>query len=308
MPIVSVIHTEDLSEEGIKNATSKAIEESGFKLPKKLNSMILKVNLRYYWDTSTGETTDPRVVSAIIDYTRDRCGREVDVIIAEADASAMRTKYAFKMLGYEKLAQRRSVRLLNLCECEKVEREVTVNQRKFTLPVAQPMLNADLLINVPKLRTHRLTTISCSLKNLFGSIAVPRKVVYHSNLNEVMVGINKLIKSHLTVVDGIVALGKYPLKMGLIFASEDQLAIDFVAAMIMGYNPRHIRHLTLAKKEGIGKAEGIDIVGVRDLSKFTKIFPHENYHLFNLLWKLQLTFLDIYIRTTGDTRPPVLDG
>lgn len=307
MPIVSVIHTEDLSEEGINKATSSAIEETGFQLPKKFNSVILKVNLRYYWDSSTGETTDPRVVSAIIDYIRNHCNGEADIIVAEADASAMRTKYAFKMLGYEKLAERKSVRLINLCECEKVEKQVVVNRRRFTLPVAKPMLNANLLINVPKLRTHRLTNVSCSLKNMFGSIAVARKVVYHSHLNEVIVGINKLIKPHLTIVDGIIALGKKPVKMGLILAGEDQLAVDFVAAKIMGYNPKRIRHLTLAEKEGVGICEDIKINGVENLARFSKIFPRENYFIFNTLWQIELVALDAYIKLTKDTRPPVLD-
>jgi len=307
MPVISVIHTEDLSEEGIRNATFRAIEESGFKLPEKFDTAILKVNLRYYWDSSTGETTDPRVVTAIIDYVRDHCDREADIIIAEADASAMRTKYAFRMLGYEKIAQKKSVKLLNLCECEKVEKQVVVNRRKFTLPVAKPMLNADLLINVPKLRTHRLTNVSCCLKDMFGSIAIPRKIVYHSYLSEAIVGINKLIKPHLAVVDGVIALGKNPIKMGLVLAGEDQLAVDFVAAKIMGYNPRRIKHLMLAEKEGVGICTNLKIIGVQDLTRLSKQFPEENYFMFNLLWQLKLTALDAYIKLTKDTRPPVLD-
>jgi uncharacterized protein (DUF362 family) len=305
-PIVSVIHTRDLSKEGIKNVTYEAIEKSGFKLPKKLNRAFIKVNLRYYWDFSTGETTDPRVISAIIDYIRDFYGSDVDIAIAEADASAMRTKYVFKMLGYERLAERKSVSLLNLCECEKVEKEIIVNHEKFNLPVPQPILDADLLINVPKLRTHRLVTISCSLKNLYGAIAVPRKVVYHPRLNEVIVAINKLIRPHLTVIDGIIALGKEPIKMGLVLASEDQLAVDFVAAKVMGYDPNRIKHLTLASREGVGIVNDIKIIG-EDIDKFVKLFPYENYFVFNLSWKVKLSLLNAYLKVTRDTKPPVLD-
>ena len=306
-PTVSVVHTEDFSEEGLRNATFDAIDKSGFKFPKGINSAMLKVNLRYYWDSSTGETTDPRIVSAIIDYIRHRCDDGIDIILAEADASAMRTKYAFRMLGYEKLAQRKRVKLVNLCECEKVEKHVEVNGRKFSLPVAKEMLDADLLINVTTLRTHRLTTISCCLKNMFGAIAVPRKIVYHPHLNEVIVGINKLIKPHLAVVDGIISLGKTPIRMGLVLVGKDQLAVDFVAAKTMGYNPRRIRHLRLARKEGVGMLENIKIHGVEDLTKFSKIFPRENYFIFNLFWDLKLAALGAYLKLTKDTRPPVLD-
>jgi uncharacterized protein (DUF362 family) len=306
-PTVSVVHTEDLTEDGIKRATFEAIDNSGFDVPEKVGSAFLKVNLRYYWDASTGETTDPKVVSAIIDYLREHGDHHIDIVIAEADASAMRTKYAFKMLGYEKLAEKKNVRIVNLSQCERVEKEVLVNNRKIVLPIAQPMLDADLLINVPKLRTQRLATISCGLKNLFGAIAEPRKVTYHPHLDEVIVGVNKILRPALTVIDGFIALGKWPIKMGLVLASVDQLAADYIAARVMGYDPHRITHLELAKKEGIGRSAEIAINGVKDLTRFSKIFPRENYFLFNQLWNLKLTALTAYLKITNDTRPPVLD-
>ncbi len=306
-PTVSVVHTQDQTEDSIKRATFEAIDNSGFDVPEKVDSVFLKVNLRYYWDASTGETTDPRVVSAIIDYLREHGGRHVDITIAEADASAMRTKYAFKMLGYEKLAEGKNVRLVNLSQCERVEKEVIVNNKKIVLPIAQPMLDADLLINVPKLRTQRLATISCGLKNLFGAIAEPRKVTYHPHLDEVIVGVNKILRPALTVIDGFIALGKWPIKMGLVLASVDQLAADYIAARVMGYDPHRITHLELARKEGVGKSAEITINGVKDLTRFSKIFPRENYFLFNQLWNLKLTALNAYLKLTNDTRPPVLD-
>jgi uncharacterized protein (DUF362 family) len=306
-PVVSVVQARDTTEEGINEATEKVIDLGGFSPSTKPRSVILKVNLRYYWDYSTGETTDPRVAAAIIDYIRGHYSEEADIAIAEADASAMRTKYAFKMLGYEKLSQEKSVRLFNLSESEKVEMEVAVNGRKFNLPIAKQILDADLLVNVPKLRTHRLTTVSCGLKNMFGAIAVPRKVVYHPHLDETIVGANKLMRPHLTIIDGIIALGRHPIKMGLILASQDQLAADFVAASVMGYDAKRVRHLTLAEKEGVGNVNSIQIVGVRDHRRFARMFPRENYFLFNLSWKLKLALLDMYLRIVNDTRPPALD-
>ncbi|GAH40980.1 unnamed protein product [marine sediment metagenome] len=64
----------------------------------------------YYWDASTGETTDPRIVSSIIDSLRNRFGDNVDICVVESDASAMRTKYAFKVLGYDKLCEEKGER------------------------------------------------------------------------------------------------------------------------------------------------------------------------------------------------------
>jgi len=308
MAMVAIARTHGVSEKEIKRAVYEVLERCDFCSSSNIDPVVIKVNLRYYWDFSTGETTDPRVVSALIDYLRDYCGAK-EIIVAEADASAMRTKYSFKMLGYEKLAEEKNIPLMNLSEVERVDREVVVGGRKFTLPVPKPALEAGLFINVPKLRTHRLTTISVGLKNLFGAIAKPRKIVYHPHLNEVIVAINKILKTDLVLVDGIIALGKYPVNFGVVLASEDQLACDIVSAKLMGYNPQKIKHLQLAYREGVGEAKAIETVGMNDeeIKELSKKFPKENYFIYNLVWDIKLFLLDTYLKLTGDTRPPVLD-
>ena len=305
---VGVARTSGKSPEEIRKVVYSAIERSGFKPPPKVDPAALKVNLRYYWDYSTGETTDPRVVSALIDYLRDCCGVE-EIIVAEADASAMRTRYSFKMLGYEKLSESKKVKLVNLSKAERVEIEVEVDGEEFRLPVPKLALEAGLFINVPKLRTHRLTTISVGLKNLFGAIAKPRKIVYHPRLNEVIVAANKILKTNLVLVDGIIVLGKYPVNFGIAMASEDQLACDVVSTKLMGYNPNKIKHIQLAYREGVGEAKSIETrdISEAEIRELSKKFLKENYFVYNLMWDIKLLLLKTYLKTTGDTRPPVLD-
>lgn len=305
---VGVARTSGKSPEEIKKVVHSAIEKCGFKPPPKADPTVLKVNLRYYWDYSTGETTDPRVVSALIDYLRDYCGVE-EIIVAEADASAMRTKYSFKMLGYEKLSESKGIKLVNLSKVESVGTEVEVDGKEYNLPVPKLALEAGLFINVPKLRTHRLTTISVGLKNLFGAIAKPRKIVYHPRLNEVIVAVNKILKTNLVLVDAIIALGKYPVNFGIAMASEDQLACDVVSTKLMGYNPNSIKHLQLAYKEGVGEAKSIEIrdISEAEIKELSKKFLKENYFVYNLMWDIKLLVMETYLKITGDTRPPVLD-
>jgi uncharacterized protein (DUF362 family) len=307
--IVSIAQARELDQSGINEAVQKAIETSNFSMPDKLKSVVLKVNLRYYWDYSTGETTDPRVVSAVIDYIRNNVSNSPDIIVAEADASAMETKYAFTMLRYTDLSARKSVRLVNLCDEEKVKRDISVAGITLTIPIAKCIADTQLLINIPKMRTHRLTVVSCALKNIFGAIAVARKINYHSRLDEVIVAANKAMPSHLIIVDGIVALGKYPIKLGKIMAGQDPVAVDSVVARLMGYNPSRIRHLQIAQNEGLGTTESnkIKIQGEADPMKISRRFPRENYTLFNLSWSAKLWLLNAYLRVAGDTRPPVLD-
>jgi uncharacterized protein (DUF362 family) len=308
---VSLKHTDNFDEKGIKDVVYRALGLIDFELSKNVKSVLIKPNLCYYWDYSTGETTDPRVVSSLIDYIREKGSSKAEIKIIESDASAMRAKNAFKMLGYEALAEEKSVELLNLSADETYEKDVTVGKHKFTLTLAHSILGCDLFINVPKLKVGPYASgqclhITCALKNLFGCISKPRKVEFHPDLNEVIVGVNKLIKPSLTVVDGIVALGRQPVRLGLIIAGRDNLAVDFVAAKVMGCDPYRIRYLRLAAEEGVGNVEGLRIVG-ENMEAFCKLFPRRSRIGFKIMWTTQLWLLRLYTRVSGDVVPSVLE-
>jgi uncharacterized protein (DUF362 family) len=300
----TVVSLVKCKEENIKDAVFEAIAKTNFK-PKKVNSVIIKPNLCYYWDASTGETTDKRVVSVIIDYVREFCNPNADIRIAEADATAMKTRHAFRMLGYTDLAAEKDVELFNLCDDDFKEIDIEIKGGSLKVPIPKSMLNSDLVINVPKLKVPRRIPLTCAMKNLFGCIHDPVKAKYHSNLHEVIVGVNSVIKPDLTVVDGIIALGRHPVKLGLIIAGTDSLAVDYTAAKIIGYdNPRRIRYIRLAEKRGVGNLN-VETIG-EDVNGIRKQFPKLNTFLFSLLWDLQLKGIKIYTTITGDIVPPVL--
>jgi len=102
--VVSLVRTQG-SEEVIKNSISEALSLINFEPKGPVKSVAIKANLCYYWNADTGYTTDPRIVSGIIDWVRERYGMDTDIRVVEADATAMRTKHAFLILGYEKLAK-----------------------------------------------------------------------------------------------------------------------------------------------------------------------------------------------------------
>jgi uncharacterized protein (DUF362 family) len=291
-------------EENVKEAVFRAIEKTDFRT-KKANSVIIKPNLCYYWDASTGETTDKRVVSAIIDYVREVCNPDASIRIAEADATAMKTRHAFRMLGYTELAAEKDVELFNLCDDDFEEIDIKIKGGSLKIPIPKSMINSDLIINVPKLKVPRRIPLTCAMKNLFGCIHDPVKAKYHPNLHEVIAGVNSVTKPDLTVVDGVVALGKYPIKLGLIIAGTDSVAIDYTAAKIIGFNnPRKIRYIRLAEKMGVGNLD-VEMIG-EDVNSIRKQFPKLNTSLFSLLWDLQLKGVKIYTTITGDVVPPVL--
>jgi uncharacterized protein (DUF362 family) len=303
--VVGLVRTESSVEE-IRDSISEALDLIDFEVDGSVKSVAIKPNLCYYWDAATGYTTDPRVVAGVIDCVRERCGGDVDINVVEADASAMRTKYAFPVLGYEKLAKEKKVKLFNLSNDVLVEKTVHVNQREISFKVPQLLLRSDLFINVPKLKIMRATKITCAMKNIFGCIGSPRKVVYHPFLNEAIVGINKVLHPHLTVVDGLVALGRFPVKLGLIVASVDPFSVDWVASRIMGYNPLKVEFLKVSIEEELGNPDGIATRG-ESVAEFEKVFPKEKFISSKWLWDIQFWLLKVYQKMIGDVIPPSLE-
>lgn len=283
-----------------------AMNLAGFEPPSAVNSIALKLNLCYYWNASTGQTTDPKLAEALIDFLREKYGPDVEINLVEADASAMRTQYAFRLLGFEALAERKKVGLLNLSKDDTEERNAEVNGQNFTLKIPQILLNSDLFINLPKLKVMRATHFSCAMKNLFGAIAYPRKLVYHPALAETIVAVNTILKPHLNIVDGLVALGRFPIRLNLVMAGENSFSVDWIAGKIMGFNPSRIKFLKLAIKEQLGKPQEIVLTGT-EMEKFSKVFPRENNLYSKAKMKMQFVLLKTYQRIVGDIIPPSLE-
>jgi uncharacterized protein (DUF362 family) len=305
--VVLTSTSKNFTDKGIQDAVNRAFKLLDYDYPEKVETIVIKANLCYYWDYSTGETTDPRVISAIIDYLRAKFGEDVDISVAEADASAMKTRHAFKILGYKKLCQEKKVKLVNLAEGEITEKQTHVKAKPITLPVNQILLESDLVINVPKLKTHSLVGVTCSFKNMFGAISKPRKFSYHPNLDATIVAINKIVKTDICIVDGLITSSKYPKKMGLILAGDDALATDFVAARIAGFNPKSVGHMKLGAEEKVGDVDNINLIEDNTTVKEAKkLFPHSSLLMHKISWGLQLRMLSLYFKLSGDVCPSFL--
>lgn len=304
--IVGLVRVDSDSLEDIKKAITEAVDFSEFKPTHPVDSAIIKPNLCYYWDSATGYTTDPRVVAGIIDWVRENYGANVHIRVAEADASAMRTKYAFPILGYNKLAKEKNVELLNLSDDVLVDKTIIVNGREMSFKVPKLLLESNLFINVPKLKIMRTTKITCAMKNVFGCIGFRRKIVYHPFLNEAIVGINKILRPHLTVVDGIIALGRFPVKLGLVACGVDPFSVDWIASQVMGYKPSRVGVLRIAAKEMLGNPDNIVVKG-EGIEEFKRIFPRASFITSNYSWGIQFWLLNAYRKIVGDVIPPFLE-
>ena len=113
------------------------------------------------------------------------------------------------------------------------------------------------------------------MKNIFGCVPYPEKYRYHYKLPEIIVGLNKIMKFQLNIVDGNVVYGEGTSRLGLVMSSRDIVAIDAACAKIMGVPQRRVKYLRLAEKENIGTSH-FEARGV-PLDYFASRFPRQKY-------------------------------
>jgi uncharacterized protein (DUF362 family) len=258
----------------MKKAIIESLDLINYSFRKNIGSVVIKPNMCYYWDATTGQTTDPKFVGALIDIIREKTSSR-DISIVESDASAMKCKHAFKFLGYENLAEDYKVKLVNLSEDQFTRQKVTAGASSFDLMIPQIIQKADLKINVSKIKyAMESIKLTCALKNIYGCNPYPKKFKYHSNLGEAIVALNKAMPFDLCLIDGNVVSGIQPCRLGLVMASKDPVAIDVAAAKIASINPKKISYLKLAQKEGLGSTSFIP-KGV-PLNHFKAAYPRKN--------------------------------
>ncbi len=144
-----------------------------------------------------------------------------------------------------------------------------------SIAVSRDILEADLLINVPKMKTHSLTVVTGAVKNMFGIVAGAGKSRCHRlapgvrDFGELLADIYSIRPPDLTIMDGIVSMegngptSGTPKHVGKILASTNAIALDAVMCRIMGLPPEEVHHIRHASQDGLGPidTDSIEIVG-----------------------------------------------
>lgn len=131
---------------------------------------------------------------------------------------------------------------------------------------------ADLIVSVPKLKTHHWAGVSISLKNLFGVVpgiryGWPKNVLHINGITPSILGLRQTLPPTVAVVDGIVGaegdgplFGK-PVNHGLLAVGQDLLAVDVTCVRLMGFQPRDIEHLAWGLWAGVGQGSRVELRG-----------------------------------------------
>lgn len=224
--------------------------------------VLIKPNYINTRHPSTGITTDARIIEGVVAFLKK--GDSKEVIIGEGTGSGD-TLDAFKIAGVDDVARRWRARMIDLNKGEFVEVHPP-NARTLRKVKISKIALESTIISVPKLKPHRLTGVTLSLKNMMG--AMTPKGSMHTHLSQNIVDLASVIKPSIAVVDGIIAgegheTSGNPVEMNLVIAGTDPVAVDTIGAAVMGIPPEHVKHLQLAQESGLGTCilERIEVVG-----------------------------------------------
>jgi uncharacterized protein (DUF362 family)/Pyruvate/2-oxoacid:ferredoxin oxidoreductase delta subunit len=297
---VSIARCPDYSEKSVLEAVECSLGLLGGMdaFIKRGDRVLIKPNLLVARKPEEAVTTHPSVVKAVIQLVRDAGGVPM---VGDSPAIGGLLRVASKAGIYD-MVRRMNCELVDFNDTTQVKGS---HQGVFrTLDVAGAVLDCDLLINLPKLKTHGMTTMTLSVKNLFGCIPGVKKVQWHfkAGVNrryfaQMLVDLYGIIRPGLNVVDAVVGMegdgpnGGDPREIGLIFAGADGIAVDSTICDVIGLPPLDLLTNRIGSDLGLGVGQLKDIEVVGEAIEEVKVkgfrFPRSMEPQWGLPWPLR---------------------
>jgi uncharacterized protein (DUF362 family) len=285
--LVSIVRVDN-----VKESVQRAVDLAGGLGVESGDVVVIKPNVKNQSPPGYGVVTDPRVVEALVEFAYSQGAKRVKIAEGAAyPTGAYDTFAAFQTSGITDIARRWDVDLVDLNSYDSVDVDIPDGLVLDWIRLGRSVLKADLVVNVPVLKTHRGTLLSACLKNVGVGCATreEKKRLHRLGIDEGLVDVYSIVRPGFNVVDGIVALeGDGPnlphgkeRHLGLIVAGMDGVAVDAICTKIMGFRPSIVKHVRLAEEKGLG---------VMDLNKIEVV--GENLNMVATEFKPPSTFTD----------------
>jgi uncharacterized protein (DUF362 family) len=237
--------------------------------------VLIKPNIASRDRSGTGKVTDARVTEAVTKIVQRQ--KPARIVIGEGSAvgfdfpDLQDTMMALEESGTKAVAEKLGVPVVDLNRDSHREVEVPGALVMKRVKIARTVLESDVIVSVPVMKTHIRSAVTLSLKNMKGVMPGGEKRKTHQlGLELAIADLNSVVKPHFAVVDGLVGmegLWEYPddcVRVGVVGASRDPVALDSVFARVMGVEVQEVMHLQYCQSKGLGIAdpERIDAVGV----------------------------------------------
>jgi uncharacterized protein (DUF362 family) len=249
-------------QDSIEDALAYIMQSAGMTESVKGKSVLIKPNLFEPISYTTGQTTNPALVKAAVQWCQQHNAEEV--IVGEGPSyftPAGALKECFTKTGIADVVERCGAQWILFDE----HHYRTYHDTSPFLPqmfrISEHAFLYDIIINLPVPKTHYLTTVSIGMKNLKGFLKREDKPLFHRvDINKAVVELNKIITPFINLVDFTTTRHH---RSGFILAGSDIVAADSVSTALMGLNPHEVQTLTLGSQAGLGEIHlaKIEIVG-----------------------------------------------
>ena len=229
-------------------------------------SVALKPNLVLAGAPEDGATTHPGVLSGCIEYLQGHGFSSISVI--EGSWVGGNTERAMRACGYDKVCREYGVPFYDL----KRDKTRQVNTPLRPMEICQRALDADFLINLPVLKGHCQTVMTCALKNCKGCLPDREKRRFHTEgLIKPIAALAATLKPGLTIVDSICGdldfeEGGNPVQTNRMVLGTDSVQIDAYGCRLMGLELADVPYIALAERWGAGSAR----IGDSDLVRLNE--------------------------------------
>jgi len=215
----------------------------------------IKPNLMSPTPAIYGATTHTEIVEGIIEYLQEN--GFMNITIMEGSWVGDKTFEAFEYCGYNELAKRKNVKIVDTQK----DGFSKVSCAGMDINICNCTKDADFMINVPVLKGHCQTKITCALKNMKGLIPNSEKRLFHAKgLHKPIATLNKAIKQDFIVIDHICGDldfedGGNPVVRNCIMAALDPVLVDAYVCKLLGYKVDEVEYVTLAEALKIGSTD-----------------------------------------------------
>ncbi len=260
MSKVAIYRCKDYNRKHVEKAVQNLLDDLGGieKYVRKGQKVLLKPNMLSAKTPERGITTHPVLLETVVRIVQ---AQGAEVWIGDSPSGALKgIKRCWENTGFLEVAERTGARLINF---EASGTQKISNQGKV-FHFAQSVFEADVVINLPKWKTHGFTLYTGAIKNLYGTLPGFQKARFHKEyplpkkFSQNLVDIYKCICPALHIMDGVLGMsGNGPATgdlrdVGLLVASEDGVALDTVVSHLMGFDPKNIDMIRLAGEQGLG--------------------------------------------------------
>lgn len=240
-----------------KNMTKRLLVKAGLErlIPAKECRIGIKPNLVSPSPASLGATTHPEVVAGIIEYLQERGFQKI--VMAEGSWVGDRTEDSVKACGFDGLSETYGVPFLDMQKEGAFEKDCA----GMRLNLCNCVKDIDFVINVPVLKGHCQTRVTCALKNMKGMIPNSEKRRFHSlGLHKPIAHLSAGIHQDFIVVDHICGDlvsedGGNPVTCNCVMAGIDPVRVDAHACRLLEYQVDEVPYIRMAEELGIGSAD-----------------------------------------------------